>query len=205
MNINFFLSNTGSSIDNGLSIDLISIVISIGALVVSIYAICTQKKGIVFKHRLEIYSKVNSIIQKCDSILKRCPGKREKEQKQGIASILFDSKSDELSIAYQYITNESILNIQEAKKENFHLENKYFEVYFSKYYGDSLCQECQIFYSKEICSHVQKLYSEYNKLLGTFLFKNKESLEQTYEEIKSILKEFQQNKILEKMKKKLPV
>lgn len=198
MNINFILSNTGSSID------LISIVISIGALVVSIYAICTQKKGIVFKHRLEIYSKVNSIIQKCDSILKGCPGKCEKEQKQCIASILFDSKADELDIAYQYI-DKSIENTKEAQKETFLLENKYFEVYFSKYYGDSLYQECQIFYSKEICSHVQKLYSEYNKLLGGFLFRNKESLEQTYEEIKSILKEFQQNKILEKMKKKLPV
>lgn len=41
--------------------------------------------------------------------------------------------------------------------------------------------------------------------LAPFFIKNKESLEQTYEEIKSIPKEFQQNKILEKMKKKLPV
>lgn len=118
--------------------------------------------------------------------------------------VLFGMQTDEYNISREYFQKyekgEQPLNAQQVA-----VLDQYIEMYLKKYLNDSLCEESDIFFRKQIGSQVKKLYSAFDELMLGFLVLTEDELSHTYQKLKAILDEFQQNKILEKMKKKLPV
>lgn len=182
----------------------ISLFFSAVAIIISVYAIVSQNKGVVFEHRLSIYIKVCKIYNQCQRILEICPGKRAEVQKRLIATVLFEIKSDKLKISHKFIQSfgeeTDVLTQKQAK-----LLDKYANYYIRDHLNESLNQECDIFFDPKIYSHVQKLYAEYDNLLLGFLTFTEDDLTNEYKSLEVILSEFRRDKILSKMKRKLPI
>ena len=187
-----------------LSSESISLIVSIAAIIISIWGIISQNRGIVFEHRLSIYTKTIEIYNQCLRITQLCPGKGIKSQRKLIAIILFAFNSREVELSEEYIEERANEKAPLTLKET-DLLTKYINLYGSNSSYHFLDQECEIFFDKQIYSCAKDLYFEYNDLAFSFLLLSEEQLDEKYKKLEKILSEFQSRKILNKMKKKLPV
>lgn len=166
-------------------------------VVISIYAITAQNRGVVFEHRLSIYVETQTIYSQYKKIMGKASQVEFQRQKSLIATILFGFNTDEGELIEKY------LNLSSNESTDALVE--YMDTYISKYLSNSLVENCKIFYNEDISTQVGKLYSSYDIFRMTFLVYTEEEMMQAYQEIKAVLNEFQQKNILKKMKRKLPI
>lgn len=187
-----------------LSSESISLIISIAAIFISIYGIISQNRGIVFEHRLSIYTKTIEIHNQCLRITQLCPSRGIKSQRKLIAIILFAFNSQEVELSEEYLQERANEKDPLTLKET-DLLTKYVSLYTSNNSYHFLDRECEIFFDKQIYSCAKDLYFEYNDLAFSFLLLSEDQLNEKYKKLEKILFEFQSQKILNKMKKKLPI
>lgn len=176
--------------------DTLSIILSLIAIFVSIYAISSQNKGVVFEHRLSIYCKVSDMYERCSRIIKLCTGKDIKLQKEIISAILFKFDSEEYKIATKVINDSS--------RESTNIMDRYAELYISKE-DIFFHHESKIFYEKLIYDNIQLLANKYDTMILSYLLYDKNEMNEFIENLNVIIKKYDEEKILEKMKNKLPI
>ena len=178
-------------------INTLSLLVSVIAVFISIYAITAQNRGVVFEHRLSIYVETQTIYSQYKKIMGKASQVEFQRQKSLIATILFGFNTDEGELIEKY------LNLSSNESTDALVE--YMDTYISKYLSNSLVENCKIFYNEDMSTQVGKLYSSYDIFRMTFLVYTEEEMMQAYQEIKAVLNEFQQKNILKKMKRKLPI
>ena len=179
--------------------NILSLIVSVIAVLISIYAITSQNKGVVFEHRLLIYIEVQTIYDNCRKIVEKCPQIDFQRQKGLIAMILFGFNTAEADLIKKYL-DQSL-----SKNDGRAALLEYLDINLSKHLDTALLQDCKIFFNEKVYENVEKLYSMYKGFRLTFLASTEEEMTQSYQEMKLVLDDFQEKKVLKKMKRKLPI
>lgn len=129
---------------------------------------------------------------------------KSKISKKLITVILFAFNSQEVELSKKYL-DERINETLPLTFEEIDLLTKYANLYISNSSYHLLDRECEIFFCKQIYSCAKDLYFEYNDLALSYLLLSEDKLNEKYKKLEKILTEFQSQKILNKMKKKLPI
>jgi hypothetical protein len=184
-----------------------SLVLSMVAIAVSVYAINTQNKGVVFEKRLSIYCTVDKIYQQSCRIVEICSGKTLAQQRKLIAAIIFDIDSKEKEIIRKVSALEAACT--EEKANHSHeieaLVDEYTELYIKKYLYNATVDEAKIFYNSEISDCIKKLFDLYDDLRLGILSCSQEDVNRIIKSLEDTTKSFDQNHILTRMKQKLPI
>ncbi len=179
--------------------EVISLIISGVAILISIYAITAQNRGVVFEHRLSIYIEVQTIYDNCRRIVERCPKIDFQKQKGIIAMVLFGFNTAEADLVKKYLDQSS------SKNEGMAAFLEYLDINLSKHLDTALLQDCKIFFNQKVYENVEELYSTYDGFRLTFLASTEEEITRSYQKMKLVLDDFQKQKVLKKMKRKLPI
>lgn len=182
-----------------------SLLLSVIAVITSIFAISAQNKSTVFKERLSIYSTTLDMYRKGCRIVEICKGKRVETQKKMIALVMFDLGSDEQKIIEKCCQGSFHENDEKAADRFKTLMDRYTKIYFEKYMNDSFVAEAEIFYEPVVYNYISKLYGFYDDMRLCILACEQEEINTWIDDFDCLLKQIQQKHILEKMKRKLPL
>lgn len=180
-----------------------SMLLSVVAILVSIKAISAQNKGTVFEKRLEIYCIIDKLYKNSTRIIQICSGKNLIQQRNLIATIMFDINSEESNLVHQF----GKLGDDEKSlpEESKNLIADYIQIYLEKYINDPISSQSEIFYDSQISNCIKELVSHYDNMRLGILAYTQPEIDEWIEKLNAIAMDFEQKEILKKMKKQLPL
>lgn len=184
-----------------------SLLLSAIAILISIFAIHAQNKGTVFKERLSVYCDALNIFRKSSRIVEICKGKSVEKQKKLIAIIMFEIGSDEQKIIEESCEDQdpAIENSEDSVSNFARLTSQYVDIYIEKYLKDPFVLEVEVFYRPVVFKYIQRLYNLYDNMRLGIIAYDQEEIDKWISELDNLLAEIRRNRILEKMRRKLPV
>lgn len=177
--------------------------LSVVAILVSIKAISAQNKGTVFEKRLEIYCIIDKLYKNSTRIIQICSGKNLIQQRNLIATIMFDINSEESNLVHQFgKLGDDEKSLPEASKN---LIADYIQIYLEKYINGPISSQSEIFYDSQISNCIKELVSHYDNMRLGILAYTQPEIDEWIEKLNAIAMDFEQKEILKKMKKELPI
>ena len=190
---------------------ILSLFVSIVAIVVSVKAIKAQNKAAVFEKRLSLYCEIESAYNMCKNIIKHCNEPYNLDTKTRIMIVVFKINSREYDILNKALKIESEKQkVSEKKaegleKERQELINQYLNLYISN--SDSLLESRikLLFSNKKAVEDATKLYNLFDSIKLGLINADEKNIEHWIQSIKDTTKKIEENKVLERLAKDLPL
>ena len=190
---------------------VLSMVLSVIAIIVSVKAISAQNKATLFEKRLEIYCNIEAVYSSGRKILHWCESRDTKHRKRIIMSVMFNYGEKEFDLIKAALDlEESMLpGVQEENKEKetqiMDLAEQYIDICLMKSDGAVEQQLKLLFYNQRATEIASKLYSAYEGIRFGFILAEDDNIEKSLKELREIIDQFENEKVLKYLKNDLPL
>ena len=184
-----------------------SLLVSVVAIVVSVYAVRAQNRGVVAQERLSLYREVYDTYKRCTLVAEHCEEKAMSTVGKFIAaSNLFEYGSAGAEFVRTYKICSLKQDSTEAEQAEHREATKEYGKFLQKVTSRHREVEIELFFDRECALLTEQLYNSCFKFMrGITFWEEDEKFAEWKADADKILREFDEKKVLEKMKRKLPL
>lgn len=190
---------------------VLSMVLSVIAIIVSVKAISAQNKATLFEKRLEIYCNIEAVYSAVLKILQWCESRDTRHRKRIIMSVMFNYGEKEFDLIKAALDLEESM-VPGAQKENeekekqiMYLAEQYIDICLMKS-DNTIEQQLRLLFSNERATEIaSKLYSTYEGIRFGFILAEEDNVEKSLKELRKIIDQFENEKVMKHLKKDLPL
>ena len=181
-----------------------SLILSMIAIGISIYAIGAQNRSTVYKERLDAYCEIENICLKMERILD-ARRKSVNQDESNITFLLLDNRKQIMLVekTKDLITCSQIGGRNSAEHQQ--LIRKYWDIYSGIYSFDELKKRTRLFYADCDAECLLELIRQYDNLIFDYILFDYSHTSQQLEKLENLINNIQKKNILKRMKRKLPI
>ena len=203
---------------------ILSLIVSIVAIVISVKASKAQNKAALFEKRLSLYCEIESTYSICKKILKHCNKPYDLGTKRKIMMAIFRMDSREYNIVNKALTIESKKQkvskikaegsemqkvwkgkLEGLEKERRKLIDQYINLYISTLDSSFEDKTKLLFSDKKAVEDAIKLYYLFDSIKLAIINIDVKTIEHWMQSIKDITKNIEKDKVLKRLAKDLPL